>query len=286
MTVNPLEIVALFSAVYPLLWVQTFSPSYRMRLYLSPNLDGPNEFVVDGRPPFFSAVATFWSCCFVILAMRSKLGCSLAAADLNSEGSALGVLSIALAGKCLFGAVGDVHKRVLLTPNRTLVRPLNWRALDLITPIPGNIGTKLVSKLLWFPLFWAAAWLMNLFQTNSGDSKLIVPEYVFLACAMIYIGRLATLYTKRNDRPFASTLEVPSKAHWNGASLALILLVCTASFFITYIILESALIDCGATPNVLPSMTHVLLGLVFIPVGTVAVGVLGAIVAHLLVAND
>ena len=286
MTDSPLAMIALFFAAYPLLWVQSFSPSYRMRVFRDHDLDGSSEQVVDERPRLFSAGATFWSCCFVLLATQSKTGCSLSIADLNSQSGAMGVLSIALTGKCLLGVIGDIHKRVLLTPDRKLIRPLNWKALDLVTPIPGNVGTKLVSKLILFPGFWAAVWLMNLFSKDSGDSKLVVPEYVFLACAMIYIGRLAMLYVKRNDRPFAATIGLHAKAHWNGGALALVLLTCTVSFFLTYFVLEAALIDCGAKPNTLPSMAHVVLGLVFIPIGTVVVGVLGALVAHFASSND
>jgi hypothetical protein len=261
-----LEGAMLFLTAYPMLWVQSFDPGFRMRVYQNSDLDGPNQLVVDERPSYVSIGAIFWSCCFVALTMQSKAHCLIYAVDITTRDGATGALAIAVCGKCLFGAFGETHKRVLLSANQSLSRPMAWRALDLITPIQGNAASKLLSKLLWFPSFAALAWIFNAVTQRPAGSTLVVPEYVFLACAFVFLGRLATIYTKRNSPPLLATFGLPAKLHWTGLAVAAVLLACLVSFFLTYIQLESALRNCGAMPDVLPSILHLLVGLLSIPV--------------------
>jgi hypothetical protein len=275
--------VAVFLLAYPMMWVLSFDPNFRLRVFFGDKLESPNELSIDERPSLLSAGAIFWTGCVAVLFAQPSGQCNIHPSAYSATELVLAALTIAICGKCLFGAVGENHKRVILDDGRRLSRPVSWRLLDLITPIPGNLGINLVSKLFWYPIFMLIVWLLDRALPRTVNFGFVVPEFIFFTSIFIFMGRLATIYTSRNRKPYHAAAMIPFKPHLRGGILILTLFACLVSFVVTYVVMEALLKKCGARPNELPSFTTLLTGLLTIPLFNLLSAVVGIILVRVAV---
>lgn len=261
------ELVSLFFSIlgaYPLFWLQSFDSKYRVCVYRKKDLDSENTFVIDERPAFFSTGAAIWAIAFGILYSYSQGRCSFEKYGSVGYHFAFGVVSIAVTAKILFGAAAVNHKRLLLSGHNILVRPSSWRIIDVLTPIPVNLTAVPLTKLIWFPILGAVAWVFNGFSVV--DSQLIIPIYVFAAAFFLVLARLANMYIERDEQPFKMSMGLAADNHYRDFALLVVALICLMSFFLTTTQLEKILSNCGASAGRLPSYSILLTGLSSMPV--------------------
>lgn len=255
------------ACAYPIFWLHSFDAEYHVWIYKSHDVDGASTLEVDDRPSLFSFPAAVWAAAFAGLYIFSAEHCTLEHMFPLTIDSAVGVLCVAATAKVLLGAAVVNHKRMLLSADRQkLTRPLPWRFLDVVTPIPVNALTVPFTKLVWFAIFGTATWVLNGFTVEESGS--LIPNYAFVAGALLVGARLSNMYLSRSKLPLNALLGGKLRRPFRGAALAAVAALSLLSFLLTTSLLEEPLLRCGAIPNSLPSYAMLLAGFASMPLLT------------------
>ncbi|UUY07973.1 hypothetical protein LRS11_19520 [Pseudomonas sp. J452] len=275
LTAYSVFIVAIIS--YPLFWLHTFNPNYRVGIFIKNNLDSKNEFATDTPPSLLSGAAIFWALLFGFVYRYFPENWSTNGSNLGGLSLILGLACVAITGKIYVGAIAENHKRVLFDGTK-ITRPIKWRIVDILTAIPVNLTVTPLNKLLWLPVFGLIAWLLHPLNIHAS---VIVPDYVFLAGAMFVLGRLSSMYINRKAIPLDVSMGHSSKHHYQGLKLFLISAFCISSFVVTTSLVDAILQKSGFSTENLPSYSLLLAGLSGIPLITVTGEFISAIFAEI-----
>lgn len=272
------EAALLALGAYPFFWLLSFSPSLKVQVYVARGLDTPASFQFDKQPSILRTPPAVWATIFGLLVAYSEARCSHSPSLRAPTASFIGAASIAMSGRFLFGPLAESHKRVLQAPNG-FVRPFRWRVLDIATSTVVNSSTRAAVHGL---AFFAAAILVRVvtwFGAEIRTSGLVIPGFIVVPCAILFLGRLAKLMVNTKSPQFVVAQLLYNRKLWNAPQRIGIVLSCTAAWVLVYSALEELLRRCGAVPNALPSLSTLVAGLLFIPAFHFVAGVFDTLIA-------
>jgi hypothetical protein len=183
-------IIILSILAYPFFWVQSFDAMLGMKVISEHDPGVESELVLDDPPSFFAIGALGWTLCLGALVGFGKGTCSLYASNALSSAAVLGLMTVAVCGKSIFGPVASCHKRMLLTRNNELVYPFSYRIFDIITAYPGNLLTSVATKLIAFFAFWVLLKVIAIAKIEDRNTTLVLPLYVILPWSLMFFGRV------------------------------------------------------------------------------------------------
>lgn len=287
MAVDNVALFLLLVPTYGFFWLHTFDPNLKTFVQVEGAEDEAPDMTFDATPSFFQPVALGWTVALGLLVNFNDGNCNLHVTEWNSLSALLAVVTVAVAGKIVFGPTAGSFKTVHLSPIKGTTRPLRLRILDYIRAYPMNLIGAMSLKFVLFAIFWVVVWIFGTVGLSEGTTTLILPLYIVLAWALATLRRISTVLVSvdRIQWQVETFLvgkedlyrKIPGggklidnmlrRIQWTAGQKLLFFASMLVGLFSTYVLLEDALRFCGAVPNGgLPSMRTVLSGLALLPI--------------------
>jgi hypothetical protein len=215
------------------------------------------------------ASALVWVCLLGALVIFGVGNCSPQSDTLLSYQGAAGALAVALTSKIVFGPSTSTFKSMMLKRDGTLIRPVSYILFDYATVYPVNFLSAVVTKSIWFGVFWVVLWLLAKIGVEERSTTTILPNYVVLTMVFSYLARMSKLFINLNSRG-----EMFPWVRWGDLAKIILVLVLIVSWVPTYALLERALTNCGAHTAVLPTYHQLIGGIAVLPIIEAAIALI------------
>ena len=260
-----LAILILMFGAFIYFWFMSFDAKLVVEVQLE---TGPPEPTMAIVPKFFSGIgfgAAIWSVVLGYLASDSHAKCKLAIEDIISLNTILAVITVVVSGKVIFGPMMSKRQSFLLMPNGEVTRPLLFRLRDAAIGFPQRIVDKISLKVAAATIFATAIWFFSPSSLSAKTSS-IVQLPLFIAWFMFTLARTAQLKISvqmglahiLKQQPFVGLTpyhyRVLHSLQWITKIKYILGIAIIVSTLLTYLLVEAALRNCGATQNSFPSL--------------------------------
>jgi hypothetical protein len=227
------------------------------------------ERTLDIEDPLFSMWsngALVWTFVLVGLVRFNGSYCTLEPKSWVSVETLFLLTTIAIAAKILVGPVLQVRKSIRLKGQADFEQPISYMLYDSFIIYPMNFLTGLFWKFTYVGLFGIFISLGTFFGFFRDTDHSIVPLPLFLARALMCMGRVSGLMIHRHLPHFA---YLPTYA------------LTVTSVVVVWINAEVMLKECGAQAGVIPHFSTFFAGVVGLPPIEIVVGLIAGLLAAL-----
>jgi hypothetical protein len=160
------QLILLLALSYPFFWFHAFDPTLRVRVFeeFNPHAEPTMTYGPIPSPLSWAGFgALFWTSVLGGVVYFTKGRCSLNPTDLLSVDCALGIATVVVTTKIIFGPSYSTFVSLKFTTDGKIKKPLSYVLFDLATVYPVNVSAAVLKKTFVFFLCWCLVLLRHKF---------------------------------------------------------------------------------------------------------------------------